>query len=238
MTEPGKIVIVEGLIGAGKSKLCESIEAYTAVCGRKICLVIQEKICPQLLDLYLGDMKRNAFSFQVIVARDRCESMRTAVRAARAGLLVLLDRGLPGDMAFASMQHKLGIMSEQEYDVYCHLVADSHPQFVPKQFGLISNGDVVDRQAEGIDVHILYLQCTPQAAFARMRLRNNASEVGSYKLAYFEDLCAAYDEVIGKFEEHADSIQVHRVPYSEPVQLDESGLLPREFCESLMAKTK
>ena len=232
----GKIVIVEGLVGSGKSTLCQSVRKHIDVLTSDYdrCVVLRERICSALLDMYIGDMQRYAFPFQVIMVRDRCEDMRTAMREAEAGALVLLDRGLPGDMAFALLQHEQGIMSDKEFSVYLELLHASHPHFVPTlidpQHAPSPAQDA--KPGDGISIEILYLRCQPQIAFERMRKRNIKSEVDGYTEAYFENLNAAYERIIQAFSDSPNG-KLYVVDYSKDVCMADTQL-SAEQCKSTL----
>lgn len=66
----------------------------------KVANTISEKIPESLLDLYLSDMKKYTFSFQVIVARERIRIYKEASENAKSGYVVFIDRGLWGRLCF------------------------------------------------------------------------------------------------------------------------------------------
>ena len=105
-----QIYIIEGCIGTGKSTLIESTLKYGELIFGQFAqiVVIREAIYTPFLDMYLKNKKTMAFPFQVCMARDRIEAMRMAQRHYRKGRIVLVDRGIPGDIAFAKLHQKAG----------------------------------------------------------------------------------------------------------------------------------
>jgi hypothetical protein len=91
------------------------------------------------------------------------------------GGIAIVDRCLVGDYAFALMQHRKGFISDVEWKVYRSVAEKDR---LPKP-----------------DV-ILYLSCTPEVGFERMRRRNISSEVSGYTLEYFQELLEAYTETL------------------------------------------
>lgn len=230
----GSITIIEGSIGVGKSTLVRSLASHaTKHKKNQWCVVMLEEIVPSLLDLYINDMSRYAFPFQVIVARNRCELMRSAIAEARNGAVVFVDRGLPGDMAFAQMQHSQGKFLDSEYKVYLDMIADAHPDFVP--FEIVPGTPLKESTITDVPVTVVYLESDPVVAFARMRKRANACEVTGYTLDYFRQLHDAYERIIERFEKSGNgSIRLERVDYNGNLQVDEDGILSEADCARAM----
>lgn len=235
----GKVVIVEGLIGSGKSTLVRTLKRRFSMNGLRSlytrCVVLVEDIVPSLLDLYIGDMSKYAFSFQVIVARNRCEMMRAAVTEARQGAIVFIDRGLPGDIAFALMHRQENNISAEEYEVYKDMISDAHPEFVP--FALQDRAKKQNKKMaeNAVSIVILYLECQPEVAFARMLKRCNASEVAGYTLEYFERLTKSYNAIVDQFEAaNARNVCVKRVDYNRERKFDCENLLQEADCNEIL----
>ena len=198
----GKIIIIEANIATGKTTLCKSFARFLNKEGRST-MFFEEKINKKLLQLYLSNKERYAFDFQTIVARDRKETLRDAMRLADNDYTVIIDRGLLGDHAFAYMQKKKGFFTPEEYEVYLDMARPD-----------------IDLDDPSI-IH-LFLDCPPEISFERMRQRNTSGEVASYDLEYFKDV----------YDAHCDILQswVRRIDWSSVLKL-EGEFLTDGVCE-------
>lgn len=194
---PGLVIVLEGLIGVGKSTLGRSLEKHLSNIAW-----MPEPINEELLKLYISNMARYAFPFQTIVARERIQSYKEARRLASQGKTVIIDRGLPGDLAFAQMQKDKGFFTEEEFRVYLNLTSESSD--VPKP-----------------DI-IVYLDCTPETAWKRILARSNPAEKKGYNLQYLKDLSKAYEKSLAKSK-------VLRINWNKEHSI-KSNLLSKEIC--------
>jgi len=116
---PGKVVIVEGIIGAGKSSLSREL-AEALGSDTLILMEPDEKddSNPYLSNFY-SDQNRWAFTMQVHLLQARYRMHLNAQWHAinRQGNAIL-DRSYFGDTAFARLQVKTGAMSKREFDTY------------------------------------------------------------------------------------------------------------------------
>jgi len=120
-----KVVIVEGLIGSGKTTL--SRELGTALGPRTLTLFEPDEKNqdgqggagnPYLADYY-ADPARWSFVLQVHQLQARYRMHLQAQWHAMQGMgHAVLDRSYFGDTAFARLQYKDGLMSQREYDTY------------------------------------------------------------------------------------------------------------------------
>lgn len=181
----GLVIVLEGGIAVGKSTAARALHTLLTSLGHTVTLMT-EKINQDLLALYLGDMQRYAFPFQSIVACERVQLYKEAQRLAELGHVVLIDRSLIGDLAFATMQMEKGFFSASEWAVYHSLIglSTTNKQQVAREFMR--------------DAVILFFDTKPAEAFRRMQGRGIASELAAYKPGYFADLHAAYETAIGR----------------------------------------
>src|SRR5665648_663656 len=100
----GSLLIIEGVIGAGKTTLGHSLAAYLNQIGIPT-RFYPEYVNPELLAQYIADMPRYAYTFQLFMLRVRCDTYREAQLFTATGGIALIDRSLPGDLAFAPMQY-------------------------------------------------------------------------------------------------------------------------------------
>lgn len=104
------VIAIEGLIGCGKTTLCQWIRRNTRL------LVADESESP-LLTAFYNDKKRWAFATQIDLLTQRSAMLRTAQRASeKRG--VILDRSVCGDRAFSRCQWQMGYLCSDEYRLY------------------------------------------------------------------------------------------------------------------------
>jgi len=117
-----KVIIVEGLIGSGKSHLTR--ELGTALGPTTLTLLEPDEkdaANPYLADYYNAP-ERWAFSMQTHLLSSRYRMHLMAQWHALQGYgHAVLDRSYFGDTAFARLQLKLGMMSQREFDTYTML---------------------------------------------------------------------------------------------------------------------
>jgi deoxyadenosine/deoxycytidine kinase len=115
----GLVVIVEGLIGAGKSTLTRELGSAL---GPDTLVQMepdeQNNANPYLADFY-GDKDRWAFTMQVHLLGVRYRMQLMAQWHAMGGLgHAVCDRSYYGDTCFARMMHRTGQISDREFGTY------------------------------------------------------------------------------------------------------------------------
>ena len=170
----GSVICIEGLVGVGKSVAGFSIMSYLNA------LDIKTKYYPEyfnhdLLNQYLSNMSKYAYYFQMFMLLKRIDMYKEALAFADNGGVSVIDRCVVGDYAFATMQHKKGYITDEDWKVYL---------------------SVMKQDRMRMPTTILYLQCSPSVAFERILKRNITSEVSGYTLEYLKDLDASYTETI------------------------------------------
>jgi deoxyadenosine/deoxycytidine kinase len=114
-----KVVLVEGIIGAGKSVLTEELGRALG----KSTLTLMEPdekdgANPYLQDFY-KDAERWALIMQVHLLQARFRMHQQAQWHAMNNYgHAVLDRSFQGDTCFARMLHRSGVMSQREFDTY------------------------------------------------------------------------------------------------------------------------
>jgi deoxyadenosine/deoxycytidine kinase len=174
--EPGAVVALEGLIGIGKSTLCNKLtQLYPDSVD-----VYREETNEKFLQLFYGDPKRYGFALQWGMLKSRIYQLRLAQHDTRHGRwphrdLLFWDRSMIGDYTFALWNHLLGGISVQEMEAY------------ESEFG----GSVrqLDRIAFLRDIQLFVLMNDePSRCKVRVEVnRKNASEQG-IPLSYYEGL--------------------------------------------------
>lgn len=131
-------ISIEGPIGAGKSTFARAL--HEALPGSILQCEPDEKPGnpgghnPYLSDYYT-DPARWALTMQLHLMSLRVRQAQDAEYHSQRGRIVISDRSLPGDLAFARVQRKRGIMSEREFATYklaykIHLDRAAYPDVV------------------------------------------------------------------------------------------------------------
>ena len=170
---------LEGLISAGKSTFCKSVEHYLNKNGINF-NNYPEPINDKLLNLFYSDMKTHAFSFQSITIRERVHLINNAynfLHNKNKGL-VLIDRSCLGDCAFALMHYKSNNISDEQFIVYADLA---------KPFK--------NNKSKDIKKTVVNLDCTPNKARERLIQRGKINEMDSCSIVYLNDLKNSYNQV-------------------------------------------
>jgi deoxyadenosine/deoxycytidine kinase len=178
----GWVIVVEGTIAVGKSTLCRSLQMWLERRGFSVKLY-NEHINEDMLKLFLSDKQKYAFNMELYMAQERIKTYKLA-DIERKRRIVIIDRSIPGDLAFCLMQHRRGAISASELDLIHSVIREQE---------LISPDCV------------LYLDCSPETAFSRMLSRDREDERSAYDIRYFRDLGRAYDDTIEKIDAHSST---------------------------------
>lgn len=167
----GSIILIEGIIGAGKSTYAHKLHVLLQKTGIPS-VFLEEQVDPLMLDLFLSNMKKYAFAFQMLMLVERQKIYMQGIEFSRGqNGVAIIDRSLYGDMAFASMHNDYGNISEKEWEVYQSVMEST----------LLPQPSI-----------ILYLDVTPEVAFERIKARNRDKESTTYTLEYLHDLDVNY----------------------------------------------
>nr|QBK89740.1 MAG: deoxynucleoside kinase [Pithovirus LCPAC101] len=205
----GSVICIEGLVGAGKSVAGFSVVEYLDSLDMKA-KYYPEYVNHALLNQYLSDMKKYAYYFQMFMLLKRISIYKEALEFADCGGISVVDRCVVGDYAFATMQHKKGYITDEDWNVYL---------------------SVMEQDRMRMPSVILYLKCPPSVAFERMIKRNIKSEVSGYTLQYLEDLNASYSEAIDKVMDGTNIVFEINWKDSKSVI---SGILDSSTCKKLL----
>lgn len=174
----GSIIIVEGIIGAGKSTFCKRLATYLEQNELKV-KYFPEYVNHKLLSLYLKDRKKYAVMFQYLVLMRRQDIYRQAYELSRnQNYVCIVDRSIYGDLAFAKLN--LNFFSKEEWDVYESI-----------RHGETETGTEVYIEPD----HKIYLDVTIDTAIKRITMRDRISEKDSYDFSYLHDLLREYKNV-------------------------------------------
>jgi len=118
----GRVVLVLGTIGSGKTSMCRELAAELGT--EPLIEMAQEDGNPYLEDFYL-DMKRYSAILQIDQLTRRFSQHKLAQNKVMAGLgHAVLDGGFWLDTCFARLIYKSGMMEDREYDTYRRLFAE------------------------------------------------------------------------------------------------------------------
>ncbi len=170
----GGIYIIEGIIGAGKTTLGNSLEQYINNVGLK-CKFYKEYFNDELLNQFIGDMKRYAYFFQMMMVIKRIEIYKDAQEFSQSGGISFIDRSLIGDMTFATIHHKNGNISDDEWKIY---------------------NDFIKKEKLFTPSACIYLNCNTEVSMNRAKNRGIISEITGYNIDYISNLKNTYDNVI------------------------------------------
>lgn len=174
----GAIIELEGGIGAGKTVVGRSMEAFLNNIGIKA-KFFPEYVNKKLLRQYIRDMKKYSYAFQLFMLCQRIRIKEKAVKYAKTGGMAIVDRSICGDMSFARMQRDNGNITEEEWQIY---QITMKTELTPEP------------------TVCLYLDITPITSLKRIRMRGNEDEIAGYDLAYLKKLQDAY---VDTFAENA-----------------------------------
>lgn len=193
------IIIIEGIPGSGKSSLCEKLFKYLTEVGFTV-KNFEEEVNVPFLELFLSDMKKYAFAFQMSALSNRQKIYSHANDyARREGGIAIIDRSLYGDISFAALHHEYGNISDEEWAIYEHTV-DRTPMPQPSK--------------------VIYLDVDIETSMERISIRNRGSEASSYSYKYLYDLDVNYKVIIEE-----SGIPVTYIDWNKPRELNRNDLL-------------
>ena len=191
-TRPGKILIVEGIPGCGKTTFCKSYAAaFSRIPGDVV--IMEEWVDEKILSDYLSDMKNKATYFQYEAQRQSVLRLHNAISLAKSGKTVLIDRSLLGNRCFAEVQYEEGYISIDSIEEYRN-VFSFHK--------VLSKKERID-----IQIETLYLKCDIETAMERIRKRNRIGESG-YSAEYLAKLKQKHDDMF-MFKNNAKVVNVN-----------------------------
>jgi deoxyadenosine/deoxycytidine kinase len=170
----GRIIVAEGVPGAGKSRFCIEITMqykYYNVPHH----VENEEVPADKLKEWLADQNRSAFAFQMFMLNNRLEAYRRAMERKKEGKAVFIDRSLQGDAAFFKRLYLLGSISIDQKKTYL---------------------ETLERGSLGLAVpdHCVYMKVRPETAMAHVKQRGTHGESEAYGEEYYSSLMSAYDD--------------------------------------------
>ena len=188
-----KIVVIEGIIGAGKTTLAKRL-------GDDLGLAVMEEPVETnpYLDVFYQDPPRYAFEMQMHLLFRRHAAQREASwRCANGAKGVVLDRSLPGDRVFCRLHRAAGNIGPLGWETYDHAFHIMTVDMLPPRI-------------------MVYLDTPPDDAIKRVRARGRAVE-GGVDLSYLKALSAGYEELLAEIasgrHHWSMGMRVVRVPW-------------------------
>lgn len=174
--EERSIILLEGNIAAGKStvgRLLKESGKFDFI--EEPVDAWQSGFASNLLEAFYRDMERWAFTFQTLAFLTRAKTWRDSLALTRHNRVVLERSLLTDRYVFATNSHRIGGMSDVEWQVYCEL------------WDLVVSGYLVEPDC------ILYYRAPAEVCLERIRVRGRDEESG-ITLEYLTQLQALHDE--------------------------------------------
>jgi len=167
-------------------------------------LFLEENVDTLMLNLFLSDMKKYAFAFQMLMLAQRQKTYMQGIEFARKeNGVVIIDRSLYGDIAFCSLHVDRGNISDAEWQAYESVMCST---LLPQPSC------------------ILYLEVTPEVALERIIARNRGEEPSTYTIEYLHDLDVNY-----KVAMEESRIPIQYVDWNEYSHLHDDEIV--DICE-------
>jgi deoxyadenosine/deoxycytidine kinase len=207
----GQVYWVEGLIGAGKTRLTTTLAKVM-----NLRPMFEPVAANPYLDQFYHNPKRWAFPMQIHLLHHRYVMQLSAMAEAMLSDSpwdgAIMDRGLPGDRVFARLHRDFRNMDQLEWETY-ELAYETMVCTLRPPSALV------------------FLDVEPEVALYRIQKRNRNVEVG-IELDYLRRLRDGYQKLMNEVESGmhawAQGMRVVRVPWNEddlPVQPIVSELL-------------
>lgn len=162
----GKIITIDGCIGAGKSTLCKNLYNTFKSLNYDVKLYI-EKFNNDMLSLFLSDMKKYAFMFQIYMLQQRRIIYEEAIEFVKSEGVAIIDRSMCSDIAFCLLHKDMGNISDEEWKTY---------------------NSVINEKLYETPDYIVYLDVTAEKCMERIKSRNRLNETDSYDILYLNNL--------------------------------------------------
>lgn len=199
----GKVIVVEGNVGSGKSSSGKEMARFLSEdCGLPA-VYLPEYVDIELLKEFIQNMKMYSYTFQLFMLERRAEIYRNAMLLSSRGHVVIIDRMMHGDLAFAHLHFKRGNISAFQFDNYRARM---------QSFGFNEPALTI------------FLDVSPECALRRAKKRARKGE--TYNLEYFQEIKDAYDEVMKTYRGN-----VLNIDYEEDLLVEEITTKVEEMLE-------
>jgi len=195
----GMHIAISGLIGAGKTTLCEALSKALGLPA-----YYEGVIDNEYLNDFYNDQATFSFPLQVYLLNHRFRQQQRIVWGEAGGVQ---DRSIYEDSIFAKMLWKSGKMTERDYRTYVSL------------FQNMSNF----MRKPSVIVH---LDVSPEESLRRITLRSRGMESG-IPLEYLQALRAGYEEFLQDISKTIPVIKVNWESFKSTEEM--AAMIKREF---------
>ncbi|MDD7796218.1 deoxynucleoside kinase [Clostridium sp. 'White wine YQ'] len=157
------MIVIDGVVGAGKSTLMMLLEDEGYVPFKEP--VLENPI----LEKFYYDRRRYAFALQVYFLNNRFKFIKEAGEIENS----IMDRSIYGDAIFPKLLKEVGDMSTEEFEIYCNLLSNLLEHVKPPKL-------------------MIYLQISVDEAINRIRRRGRSYEQ-VVEREYWETLNREYE---------------------------------------------
>lgn len=172
--DPPKLIAIEGLISAGKSTFCKTLDKKTIQGKKVICSF--ETINVKLLEKFCENQKKYAFAMQLNTMTRRMQQAELLrYKYNNTNHTVILDRSMDGDSVFATKHFLSGNMTETEMQIYSDETKWNNLAEMLKSKHISA---------------IVYLHSTPQICRRNVQKRDDVDK--NYKEDYLNELDDLY----------------------------------------------
>lgn len=169
-----RILVLEGIPGAGKTTLSHALLEYLKEKGIR-CTLFPEVVDKQLLALFLNDRAKYGFAFELYLLSERISTMKQAHDfITHGGGIAIVDRGPVGGCAFAHYSDS----HNKTFDLEARQVYDR----------LLING----APWKSMKIAQIYFPVKPKTALKRIFKRGNESEIQAYDEKFMVDIDEAH----------------------------------------------
>ena len=197
-----RLTLVEGLMGCGKSFLCNELVRRSPsidTCSRPVLFCVEEDINADLLTLFYNNPERYAFLIQLTTLERRTNAVNLRIQhqnicrlqlddKPRRDRIGVLDRSLLGDFVFALANYVMGRIDDHEMQVYCHKAGATHVTQIAHAIDIAYGPETPWR--------ILYLHSPAADCKNRVDTIRQTVEADIVSLSYYQLLEQIYFNVI------------------------------------------
>lgn len=177
--ENNMAIIVDGIIGAGKSTVADFIsETFGIELYQEILDDHSESLTQRMLDRFYIDQSRWSAITQVMFLNHRFKDLKKIERKGNEGIL---DRSIYGDEIFAKTIHDRGQMTTDELVIYQELLYNMLEHIRKPEL-------------------LIYLDVSVDTALERIKKRNRSTEGDLIPRDYLEDLRRNYESWFEAFD--------------------------------------
>lgn len=195
----GVHIAITGLIGAGKTTLCESLSKALGLPA-----YYESVIDNAYLNDFYADQEKFSFPLQVYLLNQRFRQQQQLIWSGLGGVQ---DRSIYEDSIFAKMLCESGKMSARDYKTYVDLFKNMS-NFMKKPSVLV------------------HLDVSPEESLRRIKERSRGMESG-IPLEYLEKLKAGYDQFLQDISKTIPVIRVNWESFKSTDEM--VAMIKREF---------